>query len=101
MIDASNQNSKVSSFNKKKIIQIESSFYHSCALTGKHHFKNEIYSKDDGFVYSWGRNNDGQLGHGDTEDRNSPTLIDGLSKIKKIYCGGFYSMAINGNKMNF
>ena len=60
-----------------------------------------INSKDDGFVYSWGNNEYGQLGHGDTEDRKVPTLIDGLTKIKKIYCGGFHTMAINGNKMNF
>ena len=44
-------------------------------------------SKDDGFVYSWGYNWDGQLGHGDRKDRYIPTLINGLTKIKKIYCG--------------
>ena len=56
---------------------------------------------EDGFVYSWGINEYGQLGHGDTKDRYIPTLIDGLNKIKKIYCGGDYTMAINGNKINF
>ena len=56
---------------------------------------------EDGFVYSWGINDYGQLGHGDTKDRYIPTLIDGLNKIKKIYCGGDYTMAINGNKINF
>ena len=56
-------------------------------------------SKDDGFVYSWGHNRDGQLGHDDTKDRKIPTLIDGLTKIKKIYCGYSHTMAINGNKM--
>ena len=47
-------------------------------------------SKDDGFVYTWGKNEYGQLGHGNTKARCIPTLIDGLTKIKKIYCGLFY-----------
>ena len=58
-------------------------------------------SKDDGFVYSWGDNWNGQLGHGDIKTRTIPTLINGLSKIKNISCGGLFTMAINGNKMNF
>ena len=58
-------------------------------------------SKDDGFVYSWGNNYYGQLGHGDRTNRSIPTIINGLTKIKKIYCGSFHTMAINGNKMNF
>ena len=57
--------------------------------------------KDDGFVYSWGNGCFGQLGHDDTINRMIPTLIDELSKIKKIYCGGDHTMSINGNKMEF
>ena len=56
-----------------------------------------MISKDDGFVYSWGRNYCGQLSYSDLEIRYIPTLIDELTKIKKIYCGGNFSMAINGN----
>ena len=65
--------------------------------------KFEIFmnSKDDGFVYSWGYNYYGQLGHGDRRKRSIPTIINGLTKIKKIYCGAGHTMAINGNKMNF
>src|SRR5690606_13516829 len=58
-------------------------------------------SKDKGIVYSWGRNVDGQLGHGDTDNRCTPTLINGLYNIKKIFCGQSHSMAINGNKLIF
>lgn len=29
-------------------------------------------------VYAWGRNSSGQLGVGDTNDRRSPTLVEGL-----------------------
>jgi len=52
----------------------------------------------DGFVYSWGHNwRNGRLGHGDTKDRYIPTKINGLTKIKKIYCGAGHTMAINEN----
>ena len=56
-------------------------------------------SKEDGFVYSWGYNKYGQLGNGDTGQRNIPTLINGLIKIKKFFCGGDHTMAINGNSI--
>ena len=93
----------ITSLKEKKIIQIECIYFHSYALTGNIISNIEIFmnSKDDGFVYSWGHNNFGQLGHGDTKDRKIPTLIDGLTKIKKIYCGYSHTMAINGNKMGF
>lgn len=43
----------------------------------------------EGKVYSWGRNDTGQLGHGDTVRRDIPTLIDSLTdfNIVKAACG--------------
>lgn len=43
----------------------------------------------EGKVYSWGRNDTGQLGHGDTVRRDIPTLIDSLSdfNIVRAACG--------------
>ncbi|KAL5214578.1 hypothetical protein ABZP36_003730 [Zizania latifolia] len=38
----------------------------------------------DGRCYTWGRNEKGQLGHGDTLQRNLPTVVSGLSKYKVI-----------------
>ena len=63
--------------------------------------KMEIFmnSKDDGFVYSWGLNYGGQLGHDDINESKIPTLIDGFNKIKKIYCGSNHTMAINGDNI--
>jgi len=49
------------------------------------------------FVYSWGFYNNGQLGHNDTKHRYIPTKINGLIKIKKIFCGSNHTMAINEN----
>lgn len=36
-----------------------------------------------GFLYTWGDNKNGQLGHGDTNPRGTPEIIDSL-KSKKI-----------------
>lgn len=38
----------------------------------------------DGAVYSWGRNEKGQLGLGDTNNRSSPTLIESLKDVKAV-----------------
>lgn len=40
-------------------------------------------------VYTWGKGANGQLGHGDIEDRNTPTLVDFLKdkQVKTLVCG--------------
>ncbi len=54
------------------------------------HFHLQIFAVcADGGVYSWGRGGYGQLGHGNNEDRNVPTLIKGLphfsdEKLSKV-----------------
>ncbi|KMZ61811.1 Protein RCC2 [Zostera marina] len=40
-----------------------------------------------GRCYTWGRNEKGQLGHGDTLQRNLPTVVSGLSKYKIAKAG--------------
>nr|GMC91401.1 PH, RCC1 and FYVE domains-containing protein 1 isoform X1 [Ipomoea batatas]GMC96861.1 PH, RCC1 and FYVE domains-containing protein 1 isoform X1 [Ipomoea batatas]GME14392.1 PH, RCC1 and FYVE domains-containing protein 1 isoform X1 [Ipomoea batatas] len=49
-----------------------------------------------GNVYTWGRGVNGQLGLGDTKDRNSPTLVDGLRdrQVEHITCGPSSTAAI-------
>ena len=49
---------------------------------------------DNGQIYSFG-NNFGQLGLGDTEDRNSPTLIQNVYNISQISAGAKHSLAIS------
>lgn len=50
--------------------------------------------KDDGTVWVWGRNYDGQLGIGTTEDSLTPTIISGLKDIVAISGGDIASMAL-------
>jgi len=52
---------------------------------------------EDGKVYSWGRNETGQLGLGDTKDRQCPTLIESLSgyKIIKVVTGKSHSLFLS------
>ncbi|OMO68128.1 Zinc finger, FYVE-type [Corchorus capsularis] len=47
-------------------------------------------------VYTWGKGANGRLGHGDIEDRKSPTLVEALKDrhVKYIACGSNYSAAI-------
>ncbi|XP_016433671.2 PH, RCC1 and FYVE domains-containing protein 1 [Nicotiana tabacum] len=63
---------------------IASGSYHVAVLTSK----NE--------VYTWGKGANGRLGHGDVEDRKSPTLVEALKDrhVKYIACGSNYSAAI-------
>ncbi|PWA37571.1 regulator of chromosome condensation (RCC1) family protein [Artemisia annua] len=41
----------------------------------------------DGRCFTWGKNEKGQLGHGDKISRNSPTVVSGLSKYKVVKAG--------------
>ncbi|KAL4567707.1 hypothetical protein LXL04_023299 [Taraxacum kok-saghyz] len=47
-------------------------------------------------VYTWGKGANGRLGHGDTEDRNQPTLLEALKdkQVKGIACGTNFTAAI-------
>ncbi|XP_027091658.2 PH, RCC1 and FYVE domains-containing protein 1-like isoform X1 [Coffea arabica] len=58
--------------------------YHVAALTSK----NE--------VYTWGKGANGRLGHGDVEDRKTPTLVEALKdrNVRYIACGSNYTAAI-------
>nr|XP_029144486.1 ultraviolet-B receptor UVR8 isoform X2 [Arachis hypogaea] len=51
----------------QKVIQISCGWRHTIAVTERQN------------VYSWGRGTNGQLGHGETVDRNSPKIIEALS----------------------
>ncbi|KAL3696817.1 hypothetical protein R1sor_010893 [Riccia sorocarpa] len=52
-----------------------------------------LLSGDD--VCSWGRGEDGQLGHGDAEERHLPTIISSLGdcEISSITCGADHTTA--------
>lgn len=51
----------------------------------------------EGHVYTCGTNAHGQLGHGDTMDRPSPTLVEllaGVGSVVQISAGPSYSLAV-------
>lgn len=47
-------------------------------------------------VFTWGRGANGRLGHGDAEDRNIPTFVEGFRDrhVKNIACGSNYTASI-------
>ncbi|CAK9187802.1 unnamed protein product [Ilex paraguariensis] len=47
-------------------------------------------------LFTWGRGDNGRLGHGDTEDRATPTLVEALKDrhVKNIACGSNYTTSI-------
>ncbi len=50
--------------------------------------------KTNGTLWSWGRNNSGQLGHNDIIDRSSPVQVGTDSDWKKIYGSSVHIVAI-------
>ncbi|CAN8324471.1 unnamed protein product [Cochlearia groenlandica] len=47
-------------------------------------------------VYTWGKGSNGRLGHGDTDDRKTPTLVEALKErhVKSISCGSNFTSSI-------
>lgn len=47
-------------------------------------------------VYTWGKGANSRLGHGDTDDRNFPSLVEALKdkQVKSIVCGTSFTAAI-------
>jgi alpha-tubulin suppressor-like RCC1 family protein len=47
-------------------------------------------------VFTWGKGANGRLGHGDVDDKNSPTLVEALKdkQVKSIACGTNFTAAI-------
>lgn len=71
-----------------KIKQVAGGFHHSMLLT------------EDGKVYSWGRGDYGQLGHGNTENVTEPKSIEVFenlpsdNRVIQISCGDNHSIAV-------
>lgn len=59
-------------------------------------WRHTMAADEEGNVYSWGWNKFGQLGHGDTEDRNAPSLIQALvgQKVSTVACGWRHAIAV-------
>ena len=58
-------------------------------------YEHTVYVKDDGTVWTWGKNNKGQLGDGSIQDRYTPTQVLGLSDIIAVAAGTSHSLALS------
>lgn len=52
-------------------------------------------------MVSWGRGEDGQLGHGDATERHRPQVVFGLMgrRISSVHCGAEYSIAVSREEL--
>ncbi|KAL6005501.1 PH, RCC1 and FYVE domain-containing protein 1 [Asimina triloba] len=68
----------------ESVEEIACGSYHIAVLTSK----NE--------VYTWGKGANGRLGHGDIEDRKTPTLVEALKDrhVKSIACGSSFTTSV-------
>ncbi|KAF8378430.1 hypothetical protein HHK36_029769 [Tetracentron sinense] len=66
------------------IEEIACGSYHVAVLTSKTE------------VYTWGKGANGRLGHGDNDDRNTPTLVEALKdkQVKSVLCGSNFTAVI-------
>jgi alpha-tubulin suppressor-like RCC1 family protein len=53
--------------------------------------------KNDGTVWAWGSNSNGQLGDGSTNDRSTPMPVQNLSGVTAIAAGTSHSLAIKSD----
>jgi len=53
--------------------------------------------KSDGSVWTWGRNNRGQLGNGTTEDSRVPVAAKDLWRINDVAAGMFHTVALSSD----
>ena len=56
-----------------------------------------VYVKDDGTVWAWGNNNNGQLGDGSTTAKNTPVQISGMSNIISVAAGSGHTAALKND----
>lgn len=70
------------------VVEVACGSYHVTVLTSK----NE--------VYTWGKGANGRLGHGDLEDRKTPTIVEALKDrpVKHIACGENFTSALCQHK---
>ncbi len=53
--------------------------------------------RNDGTVWAWGENQNGQVGDGTHNDRFGPVQVSGISGVVAISAGNFHSLALKGD----
>jgi alpha-tubulin suppressor-like RCC1 family protein len=56
-----------------------------------------VYLANDGTVWTWGNNGNGQLGDGTTTDRSTPMQVGNLSGVIAIAAGGSHTVALKSD----
>jgi len=56
-----------------------------------------VFLTRQGHVYTCGTNTHGQLGHGDTQDRPTPKMIEVLGSVVQIAAGPSYILSVTEN----
>lgn len=76
----------VEALQDRQIVQISCGSGHTVVLT------------DDGKVYTWGRGDDGRLGHGDNGWKFAPRLVEHLEdkEVCQVTCGSYHTAAVTG-----
>ncbi|MFA5794830.1 MAG: fibronectin type III domain-containing protein [Candidatus Brocadiia bacterium] len=64
---------------------------------GNYQFQHAVALKTNGTLWAWGQNNYGQLGLGDTTNRNTPTQAGTDTDWSKIAAGYAYTIALKTN----
>lgn len=72
----------------ESVIEVACGSYHVAVLTSRSE------------VYTWGKGANGRLGHGDLEDRKTPTIVEALKDrpVKHIECGENFTSAVCQHK---
>ena len=92
MIDG--ESTEIESVDKMKTEMVQVSFVQTkiaCACGYNH----TITLSDDGTAYSFGRNEDGELGLGHNDDVSLPTPIPNLPKMNMVSCGGYFTVCVD------
>ena len=74
---------EVKALSGRGVVKITAGLHHSLALTS------------DGRVFSFGRNNYGELGMGNLDELRVPTQVPSLADIVDIACGSTHSLAVD------
>jgi alpha-tubulin suppressor-like RCC1 family protein len=68
---------------------------HADTLAGGSRFT--VLVKPDGTVWTWGQNQEGQLGDGTTTNRTVPAPVPGLSDVVAVAAGGHFVLALKSD----
>ena len=60
-------------------------------------YSHSVALRADGTVWTWGYNGFGQLGHGDTTQRPTPTLVAGLTGVAAIAVGYYHTLGLKSD----